>query len=130
MDAKTFVKMLDAETQRIEQGGTTEGATLARIVRQLMAMEVETGGPYAVGRTPDLMTNLAIANFLSACGMQLPKLDAYIESAWRGSRKSMRALRYRAQIAKHHKNADGDQQRSKVKPTEARVLNGIRACAT
>ena len=63
-----------------------DGTTLARIITQLAACEVEEGGPYAVApgsarADADLGFNIAIALFLQRQGVHLPKLDAFITEA-------------------------------------------------
>jgi len=129
MDAKTFVKTLDTETERLEKGGTPEGKVVAEIIRQLTDIEIEAGGPYSFGEAPDLTTNLAIANFLSACGVRLPKLDAYIEKAWRSGQRTSLELRYRTRIAEHVRSEHDTHEPARLSQGEMRMLKKIHAYA-
>jgi hypothetical protein len=83
MVGKKFAEDVLKYAERIEGGKDIGGTDLARILKRLRELEVEEGGPYAlaIGDDVDVGMNLAVARFLQAYGVRLPKLDAYIEVA-------------------------------------------------
>lgn len=64
----------------LERPENADGVTLAHILTRLASYELEEGGPYAneENGSADLGMNLAIAVFLGAHDVRLPKLDAFI----------------------------------------------------
>lgn len=86
MDPQAFVVDLLARTDDMRSGIDIDGAELARILRILAELEISEGGPYALRpggpeREADIGLNVAVACFLAACDVRLPKLDAFIEDA-------------------------------------------------
>lgn len=82
----TFSKQLIAYTTRLERGEDIDGGELAMVLQRLAEHEVEEGGPYAItvrgGRDgADVGLNLAVACFLRACEVELPKLDAFLQQS-------------------------------------------------
>ena len=123
-----FVEHLFAQARKVEGGGVISGSELANTLKELAALEVEEGGPYAHDGTPDLATNLAIACFLAVHNVRLPKLDAFIENAGSAEtplEESMleHLMRYRAQT-------ESQETDLALSEGEGRVLENIRAAAT
>lgn len=84
MDAQQMAHDLIKHTRTVAAGGSVDGGELARILKLLATYEIEEGGPYAVKEGGTLVDvdfgfNLAIACFLKAHDVQLPKLDAFIQ---------------------------------------------------
>lgn len=80
--------MLHTAVKRIHAGKALSGKELAQMIQGITACEVVEGGPYYLPGTKktDLGFNLAIAEFLAACDVTLPALDAFIDRALTNSR--------------------------------------------
>lgn len=90
MDDQTFIRSLIDDGARIESGGQLSGEEIGRILQRLTSLELQEGGPYATrGGRADLGDNMSIAYFLRTLDVRLPRLDAYISSAWK--RKAVRS---------------------------------------
>lgn len=135
----TFVKQLIAYTTRLERGEDIDGAELAQVLQRLVEHEVEEGGPYAV--TPgaglgsaDVGLNLAVACFLRACDVELPKLDVFLQktlttgpvSSVLLDEQALASLRERYSTLPVSVPADGVLEHDEA---ETRVMAAVRAAA-
>lgn len=90
MESHELVRELIAHAERIEAGETLLGNELAHVLMQLAKREVEEGGPYALDPVGDeiprldLGFNLAVAWFLMACEVELPRLVEYLDEVLDG----------------------------------------------
>lgn len=133
MVTKNFAEEVLGCAERIEGGANIGGSDLARILKRLTELEIEEGGPYALadGGSVDIGLNLAIARFLEACDVHLPKLDAYIERALSDDTTRSRILERKRlkQLLEWRKNRNKVKAKKVPKVIDAeegRVMNAIR----
>lgn len=86
LHTRDFALRLVSEGDKIIAGNKIGGTELASILLQLSELEIDAGGPYGIAGTnsdkqADIGFNLAIAYFLNACDVELPKLNAFLRSA-------------------------------------------------